>query len=80
MLWSATSPWLSDVIERLSEHQINPETMTDYLESFRYGSVPHGGCGFGLERIVMLYLDLDLENIRMTSMCPREPNRLRPWI
>lgn len=35
----------------------------------RYGAPPHGGCGVGLERVVMLFCGLD--NIRKTSMFPR---------
>jgi len=51
-------------------------TVKDYIESFRYGAPPHAGGGIGLERVVMLYLDLG--NIRKTSMFPRTPNRLTP--
>lgn len=42
----------------------------------RYGAPPHGGCGVGLERVVMLFCGLD--NIRKTSMFPRDPKRLEP--
>ena len=52
------------------------DTLKDYLESFSMGAFPHGGCGIGLERVVMLYADL--KNIRKTSMFPRTPNRLFP--
>jgi aspartyl-tRNA synthetase len=48
----------------------------DYLNSFKYGSRPHGGGGFGLERILMLYFNL--ENVRVTSLFPRDPHRLSP--
>lgn len=47
-----------------------------YIESFRYGCPPHAGGGIGMERVVMLYLGLD--NIRKTSMFPRDPKRLTP--
>eukprot|EP01105_Mastigella_eilhardi_P027526 TRINITY_DN8521_c0_g1_i3.p3 TRINITY_DN8521_c0_g1~~TRINITY_DN8521_c0_g1_i3.p3 ORF type:complete len:443 (+),score=161.29 TRINITY_DN8521_c0_g1_i3:839-2167(+) len=53
-----------------------PETIKDYIESFRYGAPPHGGAGIGLERVVMLFLGL--KNIRKTSMFPRDPQRLCP--
>ncbi len=52
------------------------EPFEDYLDSFKYGSKPHGGGGFGLERIVMLYFDL--KNVRYTSLFPRDPHRLTP--
>ena len=47
-----------------------------YVDSFKYGAFPHGGGGAGLERVVMLFLGLS--NIRLTSMFPRDPNRLTP--
>ncbi|ESQ50911.1 hypothetical protein EUTSA_v10023019mg [Eutrema salsugineum] len=41
-----------------------------------YGSPPHGGFGAGLERVVMLFCALN--NIRKTSLFPRDPQRLAP--
>ncbi|KAM0887852.1 hypothetical protein ACQ4PT_028731 [Festuca glaucescens] len=41
-----------------------------------YGAPPHGGFGAGLERVVMLFCGLD--NIRKTSLFPRDPHRLEP--
>ncbi len=29
-----------------------------YIDAFKFGAPPHGGCGVGLERLVMLYLGL----------------------
>ena len=52
------------------------EPLEDYLNSFKTGSPPHGGGGFGLERILMLYFNLS--NVRITSLFPRDPSRLRP--
>ncbi|ORY09190.1 aspartyl-tRNA synthetase [Clohesyomyces aquaticus] len=48
----------------------------DYVECFRYGCPPHGGGGFGLERIVQFWLGLP--NIRMCSLFPRDPQRVIP--
>jgi aspartyl-tRNA synthetase len=62
--------------KRAIECDIPVNTLKDYLESFSMGAFPHGGCGIGLERVVMLYADL--KNIRKTSMFPRTPNRLFP--
>ena len=53
------------------------ETIQSYIDSFRYGCSPHAGGGIGLERVCMLYLGLD--NIRKTSLFPRDPKRLAPW-
>jgi aspartyl-tRNA synthetase len=47
-----------------------------YVDAFKYGCPPHGGGGFGLERIVMLWLGLP--NIRLASLFPRDPVRLAP--
>lgn len=64
------------LLERLKKLNLNEESFKDYLESFKYGSFPHGGCGFGLERILMLYFGL--MNVRVTSLFPRDPSRLKP--
>mmetsp|Transcript_37817 Transcript_37817/g.122262 ORF Transcript_37817/g.122262 Transcript_37817/m.122262 type:complete len:604 (-) Transcript_37817:148-1959(-) len=50
--------------------------LSTYIESMRYGMPPHGGAGIGLERLVFLYLNLD--NVRKASMFPRDPNRCSP--
>ena len=47
-----------------------------YIDSFKYGAFPHGGCGVGLERVVMLFTGI--KNIRWASMFPRDPKRLTP--
>lgn len=52
------------------------ESIRAYIDSFRLGAPPHGGAGVGLERVVMLYCGLN--NIRKTSMFPRDPKRLEP--
>ncbi|CAH3145500.1 unnamed protein product [Porites lobata] len=62
--------------ERAKLHEIDIEKIKAYIDSFRYGAPPHGGGGIGLERVVMLYLDL--HNIRKSSMFPRDPKRVTP--
>ncbi|WIA17369.1 hypothetical protein OEZ85_014230 [Tetradesmus obliquus] len=52
------------------------DTIQAYIDSFKLGASPHGGCGVGMERVVMLYCGLN--NIRKTSMFPRDPKRLEP--
>ncbi|XP_045508269.1 aspartate--tRNA ligase, cytoplasmic [Colias croceus] len=61
---------------RAKHHGIDIEKIAAYIESFRLGCPPHAGGGIGLERVVMLYLGLD--NIRKTSMFPRDPKRVTP--
>ncbi|KAM0944358.1 putative aspartate--tRNA ligase [Dioscorea sansibarensis] len=55
---------------------IDVKTISSYIDSFRYGAPPHGGFGVGLERVVMLFCALN--NIRKTSLFPRDPQRLAP--
>ncbi|KAK3578799.1 hypothetical protein CHS0354_030217 [Potamilus streckersoni] len=61
---------------RAKEHGIKLDTIQAYIDSFRYGAPPHAGGGIGLERVTMLYLGLD--NVRKTSLFPRDPKRLTP--
>lgn len=62
--------------ERARHHGVEMPTIAGYLDSFKYGVPPHAGGGIGLERVLMLYLDL--KNIRKTSMFPRDPHRITP--
>ncbi|KAK8737578.1 hypothetical protein OTU49_004548 [Cherax quadricarinatus] len=64
------------LVERAKAHEIPIDTIQSYIDSFKYGCPPHAGGGIGLERVTMLYLGLD--NIRKTSMFPRDPKRLTP--
>ncbi|AQK91095.1 Aspartate--tRNA ligase 2 cytoplasmic [Zea mays] len=62
--------------KRATECGIDVSTISTYIEVFSYGAPPHGGFGVGLERVVMLFCALN--NIRKTSMFPRDPQRLVP--
>ncbi|KAF8110830.1 hypothetical protein N665_0078s0024 [Sinapis alba] len=62
--------------EQATRFGIDVETIKTYIDSFRYGAPPHGGFGVGLERVVMLFCGLN--NIRKTSLFPRDPQRLAP--
>lgn len=55
---------------------MNPEDFAFYLNTFRYGMPPHGGFAIGLERITMKILNL--ENIRESTLFPRDLKRLEP--
>ena len=50
--------------------------MTEYAEIFKFGVPPHGGAGFGLDRITQRLLKLD--NVREAVLLPRDPERTRP--
>jgi len=62
--------------KRARECGIDVKTISTYIDAFRYGAPPHGGFGAGLERVVMLLCALN--NIRKTSLFPRDPKRLAP--
>lgn len=62
--------------KRAKECGIDVNTISTYIDSFRWGAVPHGGLGVGLERVVMLFCALN--NIRKASLFPRDPQRLAP--
>ncbi|KAL8592566.1 Aspartate--tRNA ligase, cytoplasmic [Nucella lapillus] len=62
--------------ERALKHGCDLEKIKGYIDSFRFGAPPHAGGGIGLERVTMLYLGLD--NVRKTSLFPRDPKRLTP--
>jgi len=47
-----------------------------YLDAFRYGMPPHGGCGVGVDRIVQMMLDLP--SVQEAILFPRTPERLAP--
>eukprot|EP00041_Stephanoeca_diplocostata_P015675 m.299800 g.299800 ORF g.299800 m.299800 type:complete len:684 (+) comp20121_c0_seq1:133-2184(+) len=64
------------LLKRANLHGIPIDTIQSYLDSFKYGSFPHGGGGVGMERVVMLFLGLP--NIRKTSFFPRDPKRVTP--
>lgn len=64
------------LIKRAEANGIDVKTIETYVDSFRYGAPPHGGFGVGLERVVMLFCGLN--NIRKTSLFPRDPLRISP--
>ncbi|MCK9595676.1 aspartate--tRNA(Asn) ligase [Candidatus Pacearchaeota archaeon] len=47
-----------------------------YEDIFRYGAIPHGGVGFGLDRITQRMLNLD--NVREALLLPRDVERVTP--
>ncbi|KAK4490885.1 hypothetical protein RD792_001600 [Penstemon davidsonii] len=64
------------LVERAQSCGIDVKTISTYIDAFRYGAPPHGGFGVGLERVVMLFCALN--NIRKTSLFPRDPQRIAP--
>lgn len=64
------------ILDKLAKREMNPEDIKDYLMIFKYGMPPHGGLGLGLERLTMRLLDE--QNVRETTLFPRDVTRLEP--
>lgn len=62
--------------KRMAEEGMNPAPYEWYLDLRRYGSVPHGGFGLGLERTVAWICGL--KHIRETIPFPRLRGRIYP--
>ena len=65
-----------EILNKMEKRHMDPEDMEPYLMIFKYGMPPHGGLGIGLERLTMRLLDE--QNVRETSLFPRDVNRLKP--
>ena len=64
------------LLERIKEHNLPQDAFEWYLDLRRYGSVPHGGFGMGIERLVAWICKL--EHVRETIPYPRMLYRLYP--
>ncbi len=64
------------LVGKIAERNMSTEGLEYYLDAFRYGMPPHGGLGIGLERLTMQLLGE--ENVRETTLFPRDLNRLEP--
>ena len=64
------------LLKRIEEHQLPKEAFDWYVDLRRYGSVPHGGFGMGIERAVAWICGL--EHVRETIPYPRMLYRLYP--
>ena len=62
--------------KRLAEHNLPREAFDWYLDLRRFGTVPHGGFGMGVERFVAWMCGL--EHVRETIPYPRMLYRTRP--
>lgn len=64
------------LLKRIHDHGLDPQPFDWYLDLRRYGSVPHSGFGYGLERIVAWICGL--HHVRETIPFPRLVNRINP--
>lgn len=62
--------------ENIKENGIDPATMQEYLEFFKFGAPTHGGFGLGITRtLVKLF---DLPSVKDVTFLFRGPSRLKP--
>ncbi len=67
---------LDTLLARIREHHLPREPLEWYLDLRRYGSVPHGGFGMGIERLVAWLCGL--HHVRETIPFPRLLDRIYP--
>lgn len=63
-------------VKKMQDRGMDIDDFTDYLMIHKHGMPPHGGLGIGLERLTMRLLDEN--NVRETTLFPRDVNRLQP--
>lgn len=63
-------------VQKMQERDMNVELFESYLMMHKHGMPPHGGMGLGLERFTARLLGY--ENVRLTTLFPRDINRLTP--
>jgi aspartyl/asparaginyl-tRNA synthetase len=64
------------LVKKLEEHKLPREAFEWYLDLRKYGTVPHGGFGLGIERCVAWICGL--EHVRETIAFPRMLYRMHP--
>lgn len=78
----ATCPLRENNYERMIEQMtaagldVSHEGFKHYLQAFKYGLPQHGGCGFGIDRLVEK--TIGLQNVKEATLFPRDLNRLAP--
>lgn len=66
------------LIEQMKSAGVDPEHpgFKYFLQAFKYGLPPHGGCGYGIDRLVEKTIGLN--NVKEAILFPRDINRLTP--
>ncbi len=64
------------LVQKLEEHNLPREPFEWYLDLRKYGTVPHGGFGLGIERCVAWICGI--EHVRETIAFPRMLYRMHP--
>ena len=66
----------NELLAKIEKRGMTTEGMEQYLSVFKHGMPPHGGLGIGLERLTMQLVGED--NVRETTLFPRDLSRLEP--
>lgn len=66
----------NEQIQKMRQRNMNIVLFESYLMIHKYGMPPHGGLGMGLERFTSKLLNQD--NVRFSTLFPRDINRLTP--
>jgi nondiscriminating aspartyl-tRNA synthetase len=64
------------LLERLNKLGLNPEKFEPFLTYYDYGMPPHAGWGMGLQRLLMMIVNVN--DIREVTLFPRDKRRLIP--
>lgn len=64
------------LLKKMEARGMTEEGMEQYLSAFKHGMPPHGGLGIGMERLTMKLMGED--NVRETTLFPRDLSRLEP--
>tara|TARA_Y100000310_G_C20680749_1_gene815797 strand:+ start:1167 stop:2465 length:1299 start_codon:yes stop_codon:yes gene_type:complete len=67
---------IEKIVANLKKEGEDPKNYEFYLDTRRYGSVPHAGFGMGIERMISWICGLD--NIKDSIPFPRNMSRYRP--
>lgn len=73
---SQREPDLNKIIQRLKKAKMDLGASDWYLDSRRYGSIPHSGFGLGIERFAAWVCGFD--TIKDSIPFPRTPTRINP--
>ena len=65
-----------ELLAKMEKRGMTDEGMEQYLSAFKHGMPPHGGLGIGMERLTMKMMNED--NVRETTLFPRDLSRLEP--
>lgn len=67
-----------NLVEQMKKAGIDPQSpgFSHFVTAFKHGLPPHGGCGFGIDRLTEKVIGLN--NIKEAILFPRDINRLAP--